>query len=396
MKTIYWRPQTTSPRALFVIGIAAVVGLASLCSMKSPAGGNTRTKELAAAYLAEKCMQSLKARRQQLGHKMDERFDPHHTGMIGEPISASTSKVANLSAKQVSVNPNFGAAVVRMLVEAGVQPGDTVAIGWTGSFPALNVALSAAVEGMDLKPIAVASALSSQYGANKDDFLWLDMEHHLAAAGLIGFRSSAMTVGGAADRAFRSSDNSADVVRDAHERTEVPWLKARKLHESIDSRVDLYSRHARGQPIAAYINVGGGIASMGGEDSADYLRAGVNRRIPSADKMPDCVVKRFAAAGQPVIHLAHARTLAERYGLSTDLEQLPTAGTGPAFDRSVPSRAYAGLLLVGIGLLLHAFVTRDYGYRVAHRLVLLFTSRPIKKRNEFRVVAEPVVSQLMV
>lgn len=394
MKSIYWRPQTACPKTLLSIGIVAVLGMTSLHHTRLMENKEPQVEELAAAQLTAECFQALKVERQGLGHVIDERFDPHGTGLIGEPISAATSKVANLSAKQVSVNPNFGAAVVRMLRETGVGRGDTVAIGWTGSFPALNVALCSAIETLELRPIIIASALSSQYGANNDDFLWLDMEQHLAESGLISFRSSAMTAGGAADRASHSSSETKDVLNRLQERTGVPWLAARRLRQSIDERMSLFDS-ADERPIAAYINVGGGIASMGGADSEGYLRAGVNRRIRDVQDMPDCVTRRFASAKVPVIHLAHARTLAKQYGLNVDLSLHATAGIGPAFERRNPSRAGAGLLLLAIGTLLHAFVTRDYGYRVLNWVMHPFRNQETAKK-EFRIVAEPVISQLMV
>lgn len=391
MKAIYWRPQTTSPRALLAIGITSSIALAWLFLL---GGGslNQSAAEVRAARLAQDCFQAIKAERLRLGHAIDERFDPHRTGMIGEPISASTSKVAPLSAKQLSVNPNFAAAVVRMLQQAGVERGDTIAVGWTGSFPALNVALSAAIEAMELNPIVVSSALSSQYGANIDDFLWLDMEQHLAQAGLIHFRTMAMTIGGAADRAMGASTDAKDVALRAQQRTNVGWLDAAKLSDSIDARMELYARRSLDRPIAAYVNVGGGVASMGGE--ASTLRSGVNFRLKSASANPDCVAARFASQKNPIIHLAHARSLAESYGLNTDLSQLPAAGVGAYFDRRQPSRCLAALLLAGITMLLHAFVLRSYGYHVLDRV--LAPLRRSQQGNRLRLVGQPAVPQLMV
>ena len=397
MKSIYWRPQKTSPHVLLAIGVTSIVGLTLIYATAGHPSLTELGDEISAARLAENCMQAIKAKRQQLGHRFDPRFDPHQTGMIGEPISASTSKVANLAAKQISVNPNFAAAVVRMLSEAGVQQGDLVAVGWTGSFPALNVALCAALETLDLQPLVVGSSLSSQYGANMDDFLWLDMEKHLADSGLIGFRSRAMTVGGAADRALGDTNHEAmQVALDLHKRTGVPWLEAKRLHESVSARMALYDRSRNGdQPIAAYINVGGGIASMGGTQQAfNPLLPGVNHRIPSRRLMRDCVASRFAEQGKPVIHLGQARVLAEQYRLRTDLSQPCIPGVGEMFQERRPSRLLAGALFVTIGLLLHGFVSCDYGFRAID--CLLVAGRVRQQSAPVRSMNDGSVSQLMV
>lgn len=391
MKTIYWRPQTTSPRVLLVISLISLAGLTYLYQFATPSTHGDQ--EVMAARLAEDFMNSIKAERKRRGHRFDPRFDPHQTGMIGMPISSSTSKVANLSAKQVSVNPNFAAAVVRMLRAAGVREGDSVAIGWTGSFPALNVALCAAIESLDLRPVIVASAASSQYGANCDDFLWLDMEKHLADAGLIRFRSHAMTVGGAADRAFGQSHELSEVAKQAQQRVDVPWLGASRLRESIEARMQLYAR-ASAQPAVAYINVGGGVASMGGSKGSDVLQPGLNASARSLRGLPDCAAGRWAAEGKPVIHLGQARALAKAYGLSTDLNTARRAGSGPLFEQRPPSRIGAAALLLAIGVLLHAFVCRDYGYRGLDWLKAQLRYR--EPANELRLMKDPIVSRLTV
>ena len=87
-----------------------------------------------------------------------------------------TSLPGHLGSKQTSINPNFAAVVVGMLKDAGVQEGDCVAVGCTGSFPAMNVAVYSALETLRARPIVICSAGSSQYGANTPDLLWIDME----------------------------------------------------------------------------------------------------------------------------------------------------------------------------------------------------------------------------
>ena len=44
-----------------------------------------------------------------------------------------------------------------------MKKGDAVAIGYSGSFPALNICVMAAVETLQLEPIGIASASASQW-----------------------------------------------------------------------------------------------------------------------------------------------------------------------------------------------------------------------------------------
>jgi poly-gamma-glutamate system protein len=339
-------------------------------------------------------MDAIKQQRLSLGHELDARFDPLQTGMIGLPDSRVTSKSANLSAKQISVHPDFAAAIVDMLLDAGVGRGDTIAIGWSGSFPALNTCLCAAIETLDLKPIAVASAMSSQYGANMEDFIWVDMEKHLADSGYIRFRSTAMTIGGAADRAFRSSNDTLQPILAAQKRTGIKWLEASRLRDSIDARMALYENRApHGKP-AVYINVGGGVASMGGNESDDGISSGLNSAGLATD-IPDCVARRFSQAGVPVIHLAKARSLSTKYHIKASETDAHVVGESNIYRISRPSRVGAGCVLLAVVGMLYAFVLRDHGYRMFDMLVVRLKWQPV---STFRVVNESdhAISQLMV
>lgn len=391
MKSIYWRPQKVSAWTLFVIGFASYASFTVLFSIGSLGRRDSASAEVAAAQLADRGLVAIQQRRIELGHPIDVRFDPHRSGVIGAPISAATSKAAQLSAKQVSVNPNFAVAVLRMLRDAGVERGDTIAVGWSGSFPALNVALCAAIESLDLRPIAIASAMSSQYGANLPDYLWVDMEAELARRRIIHFRSSALTLGGAGDQAAGQTEEAVAIARAAQQRCDISWLNPSSLRESIEARMTHYEHAAGERKITAYINVGGGIASMGGS-KATMLQPGLNIPGRRLRELPDSVARRFADAGIPIIHLAQARKLAKAYRLNVNTELKAQAGLGPVFSQRHVNRWLAAGLVVAIVSALHAFVSRDYGYRAWDWILVRLT--PKRRRHELRVV-RPSGSQLM-
>ena len=190
MKSIYWRPRKVTRGTILGISLFAVVGLVLVESLRTARPMPHREEKLAAATLAEQMMQTIKEERLKLGHRIYPRLDPMQTGMIGRTSSPITTLPAKLGAKQASVNPNFAAAIVEMLIEVDAQPGDIVAVGYSGSFPALNVAVCAALESFQLEPIVIASAASSSFGANHPDLMWLDMERRLArpAANLLRCR----------------------------------------------------------------------------------------------------------------------------------------------------------------------------------------------------------------
>ena len=129
-------------------------------------------------------MAAIKEARINRGIPIDPHYDWSESGLIGQWRSEVTGAYGNLDAKRTSINPNFAAVVVRLLREAQVEPGQVVAVGFSGSFPALNICVCAALEILDLNPVIVSSVSASQWGANHPDFLWVDMEGELRSGGL--------------------------------------------------------------------------------------------------------------------------------------------------------------------------------------------------------------------
>ena len=97
------------------------------------------------------------------------------------------------------MNPNFAAVVVEWLKELGVKSGDVVAVGASGSFPAMNIAVYAALHELGIEPIIISSTAASQWGANEPSFTWLDMEAVLRKSDVFPYKSVAASLGGVGD-----------------------------------------------------------------------------------------------------------------------------------------------------------------------------------------------------
>ena len=70
---------------------------------------------------------------------------------------------------------------------------------FSGSFPALNIAASAAAEAMNLKVLIMASIGASSYGANNPEFTYVDMAEYLYKEEVFSFRPEYVSIGGAND-----------------------------------------------------------------------------------------------------------------------------------------------------------------------------------------------------
>ncbi len=200
MKKIYWRPQSTPLFAFVLIAFIAVGGLASVEHFQIVKRKPFYLEKVEASKLALGAMELVRDERLDRGIPIDPQTDPTGSGMIGSFVTSVTSEAAELEAKQTSVNPNFAAITVELLKEAGVKDGDPIAVSFSGSFPALNIAACAAMATLHLKPIIISSASSSQWGANNPDFLWIDMEHYLNSKDVFPFHSVAASMGGKHDR----------------------------------------------------------------------------------------------------------------------------------------------------------------------------------------------------
>lgn len=367
MKKIYWRPPSLSRTALVLVALVSVAVFVAVESFPVVAEQSRHADKLAAARLALKGMEVIKNRKLELGHGIDPEADPAQTGLIGESITPITSNTGFLDAKRTSTDPNFAAIVLHLLDEAGVGEGDKIAVGVSGSFPGLNLATYAAIATLKAEPIIIASSSSSEWGANHVDYLWLDMERTLRDAGLIPFRVAAATYGGIDDIGIGLTKTGRAMIDSAIARNGVDQLAPTSLADAIEQRFALYQKLAGDEPIEAYINVGGGSASVGTHVGKKQFKAGLNTAPPSAPNVPDSVMLRFAERDIPVIHISRVKILAERYGLPYGATTVRPLGQGRVFVQTEYDRwLVLGGLIVVLGAMV-ALLRWDVGLRVLRR-----------------------------
>jgi poly-gamma-glutamate system protein len=286
-----------------------------------------------AAETSSTAARSLKRQRLDRGAFVDPVNDPAETALIGQEYTQITTDRGYLEAKLASTNPNFAAVVVDMLHQLQIKSGDCVAVAMTGSFPALNLSTLAALETLDTRPILISSVGSSNFGATDPYFTWLDMENAVAAEGILTTRSTAASLGGSNDTGRGLSPKGREFLRSAIERNAVPLIAAPHLEESILKRVRTYRESCSPQPIAAYINVGGGIASLGHSLNADLIPIGATAHLPQHNYPARGALLRLAAKGVPVIQLTNIQRLRDRYGLDSVEFEMPLPGSGEVFGQ---------------------------------------------------------------
>jgi poly-gamma-glutamate system protein len=364
MKKIYWRPRSVSRMALVLIAVFSVTGLVLVEKLRIQRPRPFYAEKMAAAEKAARAMEQIYYARSEIGPEIDPSSDPAESGLIGLASSSVTSISGLLVAKQTSVNPNFAAAIVDMLKRAGVERDDVVAVGCSGSFPALNICAYAALESIRARPVVISSAAASEWGANVPKLLWIDMERILYDEGIFAIRSAAASLGGYDDRGVGLTKEGRTLVEEAIELNGLRRIDATTLAESVDARMELYRQFAGQKPIRAYINIGGGAVSVGRSQGKGLFQPGLNLRSRGATHRVDAVMARFSNAGVPVIHLEQVESLAEQYGLELAPRSMPEAGRGDNFVGRDYNNWLASILLASIIASLYGFIRSDIGFRL--------------------------------
>ncbi len=347
--------------AFILVALFSIAALVAVEHFQFVSKRHYYREKLAAAKQALEAMELIKQERLKLGPPIDPEVDPAESGLIGSAVTLVTSEAGDLEAKQTSINPNFAAVMVDLLKKAKVKEGDPVAVSLSGSFPALNICVYAAIATLRLKPVIIASAGSSQWGANDPNFLWIDMDHFLNSKGVFPFQSSAASMGGRNDRAREMSDKGRAMILDSIKKNGLPLINPPRVRENIDERMHIYFSQTTPK---VYINVGGGLASAGVRSFKKILKPGLILADQPTDGKMDSVIHRFLKEGIPVIHIENVKQLARRYGLPLDPANIPRVGEGDIYYQKRYNPWLAGGALLGIVFGLYIFGRVDWGFRM--------------------------------
>jgi len=388
MRGMYWKPEGASQVQRALVAALAVVGLVAVEVFPSEEQQPHYAEKMLAARKAQDALDVIRDASERRGLYLRAKTDPAASRLIGEVLSPITSGSGSLVSKQTSVNPNFAAVVVQWLKELRVKSGDVVAVGVSGSFPAMNVAVYSALHELGIEPIIISSTAASQWGANDPNFTWLDMEAVLRKTEVFPYKSVAASLGGGRVDENKLTKRGRRMLERAIERNEMTLLAdiepERPTAEIVDEeeghglanlalvdegrvreRMRVYYEMAGDRTIKAYVNVGGGTVSVGTKVGKRKFLPGVNARPPKGiEEMPPSVLGAFLETGVPGIHLTRIIDLAEEYGLDIAPRITPEVGTGDVFQKRQPNRWLAGIVLALILLSLFVVARAPWGTRM--------------------------------
>lgn len=388
MRGMYWKPEGASQVQRALVAALAVVGLLAVEVFPSEEQQPHYAAKMLAARKAQEALSVIHDASARRGLRLRPKTDPAGSRLVGEVLSPITSGSGSLVSKQTSVNPNFAAVIVQWLKDLRIKSGDVVAVGLSGSFPAMNIAVYSALHELGVEPIIISSTAASQWGANDPNFTWLDMEATLRKNDVFPYKSAAASLGGVGDDAIGLTKRGRVMLERAIERNKIPALaeiepERRPPAESeaeaeqpspsfalvdedrVRERMRVYYEMAGDRAIKAYVNVGGGTVSVGTKVGKRKFVPGVNARPPKGiEDMPPSVLGAFLESGVPGIHITRIIDLAEEFGLEIAPRVTPEVGTGDVFQKRQPNRWLAGIVLALILLALFVIARAPWGTRM--------------------------------
>jgi poly-gamma-glutamate system protein len=175
----------------------------------------------------------------------------------------------------------------------------------------------------------------------------------LAEKGVLQTRSVAASLGGGEDRGRGLSPGGRRLIREAVRRNGVTLIEEETLEESIGRRMEIYDAERGPDQYAVYINVGGGLASLGATENGRLVRPGLSIGLGLHNFPRKGAMVLMAERGVPVIHLLDILGLAGESGLPIAPVPLPEVGEGEVFTREEYNVAAVSLVLVlYVGLVL--------------------------------------------
>lgn len=317
------------------------------------------SEKLEAAKLMKKAGEVIKEYRLEQGVFIDEINDPNKTSLIGEKQTLITTDRGNLTAKLTSLNPNLAAVVIEMFKKTRLKKGDVIAMSCTGSFPAVNLAVMSAAKVMELNMIIISSVGASMFGATDPDFTWLDMEKLLNEKGIFNYKSIAASIGGGRDLGRGLNQTGRELIIESIKRNEVQLVQENSLENNIKKKMGIFKESAE-KPVKLYVNIGGGLSSLGNSISGKLLSPGLRRHVDVKNIPLKGTLFLFAEEGIPIVHLLDIIKVAEIYNLPIAPDPIPEPGIGTVFLAEKYNITISGISLVILVLLILVIIFFDH------------------------------------
>lgn len=257
-----------------------------------------------------------------------EDIDLNATGLIGPEWTPLTTTPGLEDAKRTTLDPNFAALMVKYFSQAGLEAGDRVAVGTSGSFPGLVIATLCAGTEMGLDMDVIASFGSSMYGATRVEFNICRIMSIMHEAGLVEYDLLAVSPGGSNDYGESALwPDSRDTIAGLAAEYGVEYLDFNDIEKTIARRLEIF-----GEDVDLFVNIGGASANSG---TSAYTLDFPNGLVTDPPRIPTTpnrgLMYEYAARGIPVINMLNVRQMATDNGIAYDPVPLTQPGEGDVY-----------------------------------------------------------------
>ena len=155
------------------------------------------------------------------------------------------------------------------------------------------------------------------------------MESHLSNSKLFSNSSTLASIGGGFDMGIQLGTQGKKVCESSIYKNKIILLNEDNAADNIQKRMDHYDKGA--DEIAVFINVGGGIFSIGDSLQRSITPSGIIYPGDIPGNSYGTVIERFLDMDIPVININHINILSEWYELPYPPKQNYISGTGSLF-----------------------------------------------------------------
>ncbi len=320
-------------RYLIAALCTALVGAVIVVSFALIRAQSYENAQMNAAVAMKEAEQFIRDRMIERGIQAEPE-DKDRIMLLGPEFSELTTTPGEPQDKRGCLNPNFAAAIVRYLHEAGLKKGDTVAVGTSGSYPGFLIATLIGATQAGMKVRVIASLGASMHGATRLDFTIFDFLDALKDGGFADFELAGISRGGKGDRGGSvleglyyegTAELAGDICIAYSERTGVPYILCDTIGQSIEKRLELF-----GEGIDMFVHVGGATVNNGA--ALENVATFPSGLVKHMDEIPDSPVRglcyEYAAKGLPVLSLLYVKGLAEENGISYNPFPMAEPGEG--------------------------------------------------------------------
>ena len=310
-----FRPQIQKTRVLAILALLNVVMV--YWALNSYARYPTFGFELKnqASHIMESAINALRTAFVQKAINEGKDLESFGDFLIGPENSAiQTTKGARLS-KQSSLNPDFAAMVTEMLIELEIDSSNKVAVSYTGSYPGANIAVLSSLEAIQAEAIIIASCGASEFGATNPEMTWIDMEKYLFDEKVISNKSKYASIGGGLDLGTQLGIEGRKICEKSIYSNGLELLNIGDLGKNIERRMRYYNHDSQSNDIILFINVGGGIYSIGDSLKRQGTPPGIIYPGDINSDENQTVIERFLNDNIPIVNINKIHVLTEWYEL---------------------------------------------------------------------------------